>query len=157
MRFKVEDAFSEFSFKDTRLCDWEQSGDNLLLQLSGVIALAANSCNEELTDRYVDILQLQLRNAKITNMLLEGYKYYDANDVLQEEVPDKEIPVMDYPKIVKECVSNQGFLFQIEKVEQEGQINYEVSIDVEEKTYLITMQFDKAIFEWERFLNRVEN
>lgn len=153
MRFKLENSFSAFNFKDATLLSWEQNENNVTMLLSGMIAVANNPCNEERVDRYVDDLQLRMLNCKIVRMLLEGYKYYDANDVLQEEVPDKEIPVMDYPKIMKEC-AGQGFLFQIEEESENDETVFHFSIDVEEKTYLVTMQMDKSIMEWERFMNR---
>ena len=153
MRFKLENSYSAFSYKDATVLTWEQKENNMVMVLSGVIALANNPCNEELVDRYVDDLQLRMLHCRIRRILLEGYKYYDANDVLQEEVPDKEIPVMDYPNIMKEC-EGQGFLFQIEEETIDGETCYHFSIDVEEKTYLVTLQMEKSIMEWERFMNR---
>lgn len=154
MRFIVENSFAAFSFKDANIVSWEMHEQHMQMQLNGVIALANNPCNEEMVDRYVDVVQLRMRNVSIKNMLIEGYKYYDANDVLQEEVPDQVIPVIDYPKIIKECSQQQGFLFQIEEEIKGEEKLYHFSIDVEEKTYLVTLQMEKAIMEWDRFMNR---
>ena len=69
-----------------------------MLVLSGAAARYNNPENETLTDRYMDTAQVRFLDVKIRRCFLEGAKYYDADGVLQREVPDTEIPAEDYEK-----------------------------------------------------------
>lgn len=157
MRFQTENHLEQFIFQDARVMTWTMQSDNMILVLDGAAVKGNNPNNEELTDRYVEALQIHFLNTSITDMLVEGYKYYDANDVLQEEVPDKPIPVVDYLKTLKECEEQQAFVYSIVPAETADGYQIVFTVDVEEITYLITIICRQTVAEWERFLNRVNS
>ena len=63
----------------------------LELYVEGAVVKDNNSQNEYYTDKYADQMEIRFKNPVIEAVLLEGHKYYDANDNLVEEVPDQKL------------------------------------------------------------------
>lgn len=155
MRYKLENGLDQFGFHDSQIISWKLR-ENMQIEIAAPVAKADNRMNESLEARYIDTLQLHLLNAHIQEILLEGYKRYDANDVLQEEVPDRVIASLEYAKIIQTCVEAQGYIYEVEQLEQkEGEYCYRFFVDVENDTYLITVVFSKSIAEWDCFQNKI--
>lgn len=166
MRFSLENSFDQFEFRDAQVLSWTGQG-SIQIEVAAAIGKATNPLNEEYVDRYIETLQIRLINAKISSMYKEGYKYYDANDVLQTEVPDQEILPVQQDAILKKFSSAKSYLFRVEqcKDSKESAYQYCFYVDVEDadssefeptgETYLITVQFEKSVQEWEYFQNRV--
>lgn len=93
----------------------------------------------------------------ITKFLLEGAKYYDANNVLQREVPDQDIPEGQFKEIFKK-IQEDGKVFVVtpKPAKNGGECCCEIAVDVEEDTYWVEVEFEKAVVEWEHFLNKVQ-
>lgn len=157
MRFSLENAIEQFDFKDASLESF-QKDDALTMSLVAAIGKGTNPLNEEYVDRYIDVLQLRFLGGKILSILKEGYKYYDANDVLQLQVPDQEISPLEYDAVIRECVANKAYVFRMEETRVEQGYQYTIYFDIEKEettTYLITIAFEKSVAEWEFFQNRV--
>ena len=110
-----------------------------------------------LTDRYLDDTELRFKSPVITRFLLEGAKYYDANNVLQREVPDQDIPEEQFKEIFRK-IQEDGKVFVVtpKPAKNGGACCCEIAVDVEEDTYWIEVEFEKAVVEWEHFLNKVQ-
>jgi hypothetical protein len=151
MRFQSVNELEKFDFKDSQLTEIKVDEEAMTMVLEAVIVKHNNSANEMMVDSYAGTMQLRLTHPQISDMFLEGYKYYDANDVLKKEVPDRPVASEDYPDMYKKWVN--GFLFAMER-QDDG--SYMIGIDVEEDTYWTTLRFEKAIAEWERYMNKVQ-
>lgn len=140
----------------------EDEGQTFAISLEAVIVRSDNSQNSNYTDSYAGDLTMRLMGANIQKGVKEGYKYYDANDVLLEEVPDTPLSIMEIHQLIKNL--DGAYLWAMQAVEpaqnKTGHYLYLMGIDVnadtdEEATYWLQIEFDKSIMEWERYMNRV--
>lgn len=157
MKYKCVNELDKFIFCDAEVKKCEYSSEQLLAEAVGVVAKYDNSCNETLTERYIDAACMRLKNPVITKFFLEGAKYYDANGVLQKAVSDQDIPTGDYEKTFRLLEGGSIFVLTPKAASQEGKMCCEVAVDVGEEdtdTYWFEVEFDKAVVEWNNFLNK---
>ena len=83
MAFKCVNELDKFMFQDAEVKKMELNPGLMTMVLLGVAAKHNNPSNDTLTDRYLDDTELRFKSPVITRFLLEGAKYYDANNVLQ--------------------------------------------------------------------------
>lgn len=156
MKYKCVNELDKFIFRDAEVKKCEYCPELLKLEAAGVAAKYDNSCNETLTDRYIDATTVRFKNPLITKFFLEGAKYYDANGVLEKEVPDQDIPVEEYEKTFRILNGGSIFVLTPKKAVREGKLCCEAAVDVgEEDTYWFEIEFDKVVAEWNNFLNKV--
>ena len=91
MGFQSVNELEQFSFQDAQIKDFQVSEGVIFFELEAVIVKARNSQNANFTDSYAGTLSMRLLGGKIQKAVKEGYKYYDANDVLVEEIPDESL------------------------------------------------------------------
>ena len=101
MAFKCVNELDKFMFQDAEVKKMELNPGLMTMVLLGVAAKHNNPSNDTLTDRYLDDTELRFKSPVITRFLLEGAKYYDANNVLQREVPDQDIPEEQFKEIFR--------------------------------------------------------
>ena len=160
MKFKSVDELANFNFQDAQIKKFSAADGGLELELEAVIVRAANSQNSNYTDSYAGTLVMRLVDGRIQKGVKEGYKYYDANDVLKEEVPDTPLSEREIRDLLAGC--EDMYLFDVVKVEDDqnytGHFLYLFGIDAdEETTYWLQIEFEKSILEWDRYMNRVQN
>ena len=159
MGFQSVNELEQFSFQDAQIKDFQVSEGVIFFELEAVIVKARNSQNANFTDSYAGTLSMRLLGGKIQKAVKEGYKYYDANDVLVEEIPDEALSEEEIAALVKG--SKDYYLFDVVKVEDDqnttGHFLYLFGLDADEETsYWFQIEFDKSILEWERYMNRVQ-
>lgn len=159
MGFQSVNELEQFSFQDAQIKDFKVSKGLISFELEAVIVKARNSQNANFTDSYAGTLSMRLLGGNIQKAVKEGYKYYDANDVLVEEIPDQPLSEEEIEALVKE--SKDYYLFDVVKVEDAqnttGHFLYLFGLDADEETsYWFQIEFDKSILEWERYMNRVQ-
>lgn len=159
MSFQSVNELEQFSFQDAQIKNFQVSEGLISLELEAVIVKARNSQNSNFTDSYAGTLSMRLLGGNIQKAVKEGYKYYDANDVLVEEVPDEPLSEKEITALVNGC--KDYYLFDVVKVEDEqnttGHFLYLFGLDADEETsYWLQIEFDKSILEWERYMNRVQ-
>lgn len=178
MRFKSVDELSGFRFQDALIHSFLEKDDVLSLELEAVIVRGRHSLNETYTDRYADSTYMRLMGGKIVKAFKEGYKYYDANDKLIDEIGDEEISAEEFGKLRKICKGGHIFVLESPKAlkeklgkefpevmeeycEEEKYILMAVDVDSEEDdrefTYWMAISYEKAILEWEHMMNKPEN
>lgn len=159
MGFQSVNELEQFSFQDAQIKDFQVSEGLIFFELEAVIVKARNSQNANFTDSYAGTLSMRLLGGKIQKAVKEGYKYYDANDNLVEEVPDEALSGEEIAALVK--ASKDYYLFDVVKVEDDqnttGHFLYLFGLDADEETsYWFQIEFEKSILEWERYMNRVQ-
>lgn len=159
MGFQSVNELEHFSFQDAQIKKFQVEKEHILLILEAVIVKGSNSQNSNYTDSYAGTLSMRLMGANIQKAVKEGYRYYDANDVLMEEVPDTALSEEEIKCFIKN--SEDYYLFDVVKVEDAqndtGHFLYLFGIDAdEENSYWFQIEFDKSILEWERYMNRVQ-
>lgn len=123
----------------------------LELYVEGAVVKDNNSQNEYYTDKYADQMEIWFKNPVIEAVLLEGHKYYDANDNLVEEVPDQKLAEDEYEKIFGKFKEN--YIFYGGKPEADKKC-YQMIVDVDEDSYIVSFYYDKVIAGWNHFLNK---
>uniref|UniRef100_UPI004026B620 hypothetical protein n=1 Tax=Coprococcus sp. TaxID=2049024 RepID=UPI004026B620 len=123
----------------------------LELYVEGAVVKDNNSQNEYYTDKYADQMEIRFKNPVIEAVLLEGHKYYDANDNLIEEVPDQKLAEDEYEKIFGKFKEN--YIFYGGKPETDKKC-YQMIVDVDEDSYIVSFYYDKVIAGWNHFLNK---
>ena len=119
--------------------------------VEGSVVKDNNSQNEYYTDKYADQMEIRFKNPVIEAVLLEGHKYYDANDNLVEEVPDQKLAEDEYEKIFGKFKEN--YIFYGGKPEADKKC-YQMIVDVDEDSYIVSFYYDKVIAGWNHFLNK---
>ena len=119
--------------------------------VEGAVVKDNNSQNEYYTDKYADQMEIRFKNPVIEAVLLEGHKYYDANDNLVEEVPDQKLAEDEYEKIFGKFKEN--YIFYGGKPEADKKC-YQMIIDVDEDSSIVSFYYDKVIAGWNHFLNK---
>jgi hypothetical protein len=155
MRFQTVNALHLFQFKEVTIKEIAKREDSLTVVMDALIVKGNNPVNEECVDRFADIANVRFLEGTITEILKEGYKYYDANNNLLEEKADVVLPETEYDTILKACTD--CYLYDLIAVkETEGGYEYQLGVDInDEDTYWISIQCKETIVEWEKFKNRV--
>ncbi|MGN1156729.1 MAG: hypothetical protein ACI4TK_11160 [Agathobacter sp.] len=157
MKFKVQDQLDTFAFRDVEVVSCELTEDALRMTMRGVISKYNNPCNERFQDWYILEAYARFEGAKITNCYKEGMKYYDANNVLLEEVPDEPIVPDAYADTIKLFQNSCMFMLIQKESQADDQKSVEVAFDLEEgnDTYWVEFAYDRVIIEWDRYANKV--
>ncbi len=161
MKYNSVDEIDTMSFRDATIvrCVFSAKQGVLEFELDGAMVRENNSANELYSDRYVSDMQVRFINPDVEALLLEGHKYYDANDVLVESVPDKPVDGSDYDEIMKSFEGRVIFFAGTpkEKTGISDRKCFQMIIDVEEESYVLSFYYDKVIAQWEHFMNKVMN
>ncbi len=156
MQYKCVNELDKFDFQEAILEALDLDSDQLCIALSSGIAKYNNPCNTKYVDCYIAETQVRIKKPRILRFFLEGSKYYDANDVLLEEVSDQDIPPEEYEKTIKKLISGEVYTFREKNASENIDRCCEIAVDVADDTYWIEIAFEKIILEWDRFRNRVE-
>lgn len=156
MQYKCVNDLDKFDFQKAVLESLSLDDDQLCIALSSGIAKYNNPCNTKYVDCYIANTQVRIKKPQILRFFLEGAKYYDANDVLLEEVPDQDIPSEEYERTMKKLVSGEVYTFREKTTSGDSDQCYEIAVDVADDTYWIEIAFEKIILEWDRFRSKVE-
>ena len=155
MKFKVVDQLDKFGFRDVQVNTCEMKDTTLHMTMGGVVSKYNNPCNERFQDWYILESYARFEGAEITNCYKEGLKYYDANNVLLEEIPDEPISPEAYMETLK-LLKNSIMFTLLEKDAPEGRKCVEIALDLEEgDTYWVEFVYDRVIIEWDRYANKV--
>ncbi len=147
MKYTTTNELSGFDFKDAYIGEIRAMSETFTMGLDNVTILPENSKNRDIRKMRTNQLLLKIRGAKIEDFVEEGYKIYDANGNLKEQINDRPIAPEEYTEEFKKlegCVINT-----LEK----GEDAYEFSIDTEDHTYLLRVAGTEDTEEWERFMS----
>lgn len=164
MGFQSVNEMEHFSYEDCRVKSFQIGKDGIFLEVEALIVKPNNSQNANYTESYADVAQIRLQSGKIVKALQEGYKYYDANDVLINEIPDRNLEEVELKQFPQKCTG--AYLFAVEQRDNvEGFLHYAMGFELAKEdtygsevsdSYQLDVVCDKAIVNWERYLNRVQ-
>lgn len=163
MAFISKNELEQFEYDDCLAEKVEKSGDDIVIMLSSLIVKERNSQNANFTRSYADTARLTLKNAAVESIIIAGYRVYDANDNLLEEVPDRAVEIEAYADIFKKISgyymyrvlsdkADNGFVYDFEFENADtGEIP-----DMREDAFVVRIRFSEAVISWDRYLNRVQ-
>lgn len=149
MSYRTIQELEHFNFKDAYIAEMMLiTGQYFYTILDNVTILSANSCNRDIFDMRTNNLKLKLEDGEILSFVEEGYKVFDANDVLTRQVDDRPLSPSEYNDAFKNMAG--AMIYELTK-EQDV---YTFSIDTEEHTYNLVIKSTQDVEEWERFLKK---
>lgn len=163
MGYQSVNEIDQFSFRDCVIDEFKISDSQVTLMVEALIVLPRNSQNGNFTESYAGPTTIRLIGGEVRKGIRDGYRYYDANEVLISEKPDEDLTEEELANFPVMCEGSYFFAMDYVGKEENKQI-YELSfefVDAEEGTaadsFRIEVAFEKAIFNWEMYLNRVQN
>lgn len=156
MKFRTVNDLNTISINEMKLISMELTQQSLVLKLEGAVVKADNSNNNRYEDVYCADMVLVFKGLKLLSFCCAGFKYYDADGRLINEVPGRPLEDKDIQKAVD--IKNGAWVFSLECFDPENQI-YRLIYDVEDeetKTYEAEFTFLESTASWERFAGPVE-
>ena len=89
--FISKNEADHFSYEDSVIKEAQITADQISLQVDALIVEPKNSQNTNFQRSYADTATIFFEKGKILKGIKEGYRRYDANDKLLEEIPDREL------------------------------------------------------------------
>ncbi len=164
MGYQSVNEIENFSFEDCEIRKFEVNDTQISFELEALIVKPNNSQNSNYTESYVSTTELRLTNARIISAIKDGYRYYDANDVLVSEVADVILSDEQIKVLPSSCKG--AYLFELTRQKEEnGSFYYTLGIEfpgedeydnTNPESYTLEICFEKSIFSWEHYLNKVQ-
>ncbi len=163
MKYKSVNEIEKFSFDDSVINKFEVENNLICLELEALIVKPDNSQNTNYTESYAGTTTVRFIAGKILSGVKEGYRYYNANDELLKEIPDEPLTDGQIMELIKSCEG--AYLFSMAKKEEiDNQYVYRMGIEFCDEaeantmaeSYLLEVAFEKAVFEWDFYMNRVQ-
>lgn len=156
MAFISKNELEQLNFQDCVCIEFRYDGSTIKMLLEALIIRSGNSQNSNFTDSYASETTCTLENAEIVSMIKEGYKKYDANECLIEEIPDEVVSEEDYAGLYKTFQGaflaevtqrEEGYLLVFEREDEIGTVG---------DTYEVRVKSQDISFSWEKYMNRVQ-
>jgi len=171
MAFVSKNEIEQFSFEDCQISSVEKTENDIIFYLEALMVRERNSQNTNYTLSYADTTKAILSNAKIYSVVLAGYKVFDANDNLVENVEDKIVAKEEWDNVFSNL--KNAYLYRMISITDEEKAGledakafvYDIEVeafedpdiqDLREDAYTLRIGFDKSTFSWNRYLNRVQ-
>lgn len=161
MKYKSVNEIEKFSFEDCVINKFEVADDIICLELEALRVMPDNSQNTNYTESYARTTTARFLGGKIIGGVKEGYRYYNANDELIKEMPDEPLEEKELLELIKSC--GGAYLFSMTKKDEvEGLYSYSMGIEFADEdnvmadSYQLELVFEKAVFEWDFYMNRVQ-
>ena len=150
MGFYTENEVETFDFGEAHISEIRFGLGSFYMLLDNVKILEQNSCNRDVRTMRTNGLTFRIIDPQIVAVTEEGCKIYNADGVLQKEVPDRTVSPEEYANLCKEL--EDAVIYKLEKT---GDI-YCISIDGEEHAYTMEIKGSGDSEEWDRFMNLAE-
>ncbi|MDD2981027.1 MAG: subtilin biosynthesis sensor protein SpaK [Hespellia sp.] len=149
MGYETIDELEHFQFREVHISEIRQiTNSSFYAILDNVTILETNSCNRDIFDMRTNNLTLRIEEGQIVSFVEEGYKIFDANEILMQEVADRILPPEEYNAMLKDMTD--ATLYSIKK---DG-TRYIFDIDACDHTYTLVVEGSHDTEEWNRFLKK---
>lgn len=163
MAFQSINELNQFRYDDCQICEMVIEPSQIKLTVEALIVARNNSQNTNFTESYADTTMIRLTEGCIVSGVKDGYKYYDANDVLLNEVADTPLTEEELAQFPKLCEG--AYMYSVDKEEDvDGKNCYSFGFEFVDEaeqamgdSYRLKIAFEKAIVTWDRYMNRVQN
>ena len=147
MKYRTTNELHHFLFAEAHIAEARTTPDSFSMILDNVTILPENSKNRDIRQMRANQLHFTICDASICSFVEEGYRIYDANGNLKEQIADRALLPEEYGAAL--AALSDCTLYSIER--RKGR--YEISIDGEDHTFLLAVSGNGDVQEWERFLS----
>ena len=145
MAYITTNELEHFDFKEAQISELKMQNGAFYAILDNVKILPENSKNRDIRVMRTNNLTLRIADSSIDSFIEEGYKNYNADGVLLNEVDDRPIPFSEYGTAFESLVETS--IYSLEKKDDQ----YIFSIDGEDHTFLLIVRGTEDREEWEKF------
>lgn len=163
MKYQSVNELKYFDFQDCRVLSADLGSDLLTFETEALIVRRGNSQNRQPFDSYAGRALIVFEGVRILKAVKEGYKRYTADDVLAEEVPDRDLTeeeIRSLPLLLKD-----SYLYEVEKDHfEEGQTVYALEFEspgedlydvLSADNFGLLITFGRVTVSWDQYMNRV--
>ncbi|MCR5736331.1 MAG: hypothetical protein K6G64_01615 [Eubacterium sp.] len=159
MKFKAVDEINHFSFQDCQVVEAEVSLEGIRFQVEALIVRPENSQNTNFTESYAGTTEIRFIGGTITSGVKDGFKYYNADDVLIKEIPDTVLSEDEVSALLKKIEG--AYLYEVKDEENEYILALEFvdesDFNTASDSYTLKVKAEKVIVEWDFYMNRVQH
>lgn len=164
MGFQSINEIENFSFEDCQISEFKVLENSVEIEVEALIVKPANSQNTNYTESYAGTTRILFEDGKLLSGKKDGYKYYDANEVLLSETPDEEMTIEQILEMLSRSKDEYLYGIQLRK-EEDGVYYYTMGIEfvseeafdtVPADSYQLEFSCEKLIISWSQYLNRVQ-
>ncbi|MGX8688100.1 MAG: hypothetical protein ACSW8K_09940 [bacterium] len=163
MKFQSVNELKYFDFQDCRVISAALTGSVLSFTTQALIVRRGNSQNRQPFDSYAGEALISFEGVRILKAVKEGYKRYTADDVLVEEVPDRELTEAERKDLG--ALLKDAYFYEAEKDHfEDGQTVYALEFEspgddlydvLDTDNYGLLITFDRVVVSWDQYMNRV--
>ncbi len=150
MGYFTQNELHTFDFSEAHISEIRFGLGTFYMLADNVKILEQNSCNRDVRTMRTNGLTFRIMDPQIISVVEEGCKIYNADGVLQREVPDRIVTAEEYADLCKEL--EEAVVYKLEKTDD----IYRIFIDGEEHAYSFEMKGSGDSEEWNRFMNLAE-
>ena len=114
MGFKSVNEIEKFKFTDCVITKREKKNDEISYEVEALIIASDNSQNSNCTESYAGTAYIRFISGEEILCIKDGYKKYDCDNKLIEEVPDEKVDSVTMENLLKHC--ENFYLSGIEKI-----------------------------------------
>lgn len=150
MGFFTENEWETFDFCEAHIAELRFGLGSFYMLLDNVKILEKNSCNRDVRTMRTNGLTLRISEPQIVAVIEEGCRIYNADGVLQQEIPDRVLEPEEYARV---CEQLEDAV--IDELRKEDDV-YVITASGEEHAYTLQVKGDGDSEKWERFMNLAE-
>lgn len=165
MSFRSTNEIFNFDFQDCVIENVKFVEDSLEFTVTGLLIEPENSQNDNFIKSYLDKTKIKFSKCKILSGLKDGYKRYDVNDKLLDNVEDEYLDVDQIKNVLKYAKGAYLYAFDLNDDSTDEMFSYTFSFEFPNKdeyddsitkSYQVRIKFAKSDFDWERYLNKYQ-
>jgi len=156
--FKSINELDKLSFDDCVIGEISQAEDGMVFEVEALIIKPNNSQNTNFTESYAGTSTIKFENARLLSLYKSGYRYYNADGKLLEEVPNEPVLENEWKGMLNSFSGN--YLCDVSKEDDKYVLEVEMADEedgCQSFTYIIELESDNVIVTWEKYLNRVQH
>lgn len=147
MKFNTENEWEHFDFTQSYVGELRFGLSPFYLLLDNVWILESNSCNRDVRTMRTNGLEFRIREPQMVSVIREGCRIYNADGILQQEIPDEPLAAEAWNELCRELEGAQ-----VLEISKEDDV-YQIIIQGEEHAYQLRIRGTGDVESWERFMN----
>lgn len=147
MSFITQNELEHFQFEEAVAEEFRPSPGGFTLLLDNVRILPENSTNRDIRTMRCNEMSLKIEEGKILGLYEEGYKVYDADCRLIEELPERKIPEEELEEALKNLCG-----CELDDLTSEDGL-YRIFLRGEGHTFRLELSGSGDRESWEKYLN----